>query len=131
MNPGNKYEFSLGDFIISKKMFTITNKQIDSKFLAICIQVRGLLPNLKIHTQRNQNHIGCPHILNHITEIYKHFLNQNCSLEQYFGREIIIAKKQRHSDDCYIEEKIISGVPIIIVVDRKVLFYKNIIFESF
>ena len=104
-------------------MFTITNKQIDSKFLTVLIQVKGLIPHLKIIKQRNQNHIGCPHMLKHITEIYSHFLDQKCSLEEYFGREIVIAKKQQHSDDCYIEEKTIRGVPIIIIVDRKVPFH--------
>ena len=102
-------------------MFTITNKQIDSKFLAVCIQVQGLLPHLKLFNQRNQNHIGCPRILKHITEIYSHFLNQKCSLEQYIGREIIIARKQQHSDDCYITEEVIKDLPVIIVIDRNVL----------
>ena len=121
MNPGNKYEFARRDLIIMK-MFTITNKQIDSKFLAIYINVQGLIPNLRIINQRNQNHIGCPRILKHITEIYNHFLSQKCTLEQYFNREIIIAKKQQYSEDCYIEHKIIKGSPIIIVIDRKVLY---------
>ena len=102
-------------------MFTITNKQIDSKFLALYITVRGLIPNLGIIKKCKQNHIGCPHILKHITEIYSHFLAQKCTLEQYFNREIIIAKKQQNSEDCIIENKNIKGLPIIVVIDRKVL----------
>ena len=121
MNPGNKYEFARQDLIIMK-MFTITNKQVDSKFLASYITVQGLIPNLRIIKKGKQNHIGCPRILKHITEIYNHFITQNCTLEKYFNREIIIAKKQQHSEDCYIENKIINGSPIIIVIDRKVLY---------
>ena len=124
MNPGNKYEFAHRDLII-KTMFTITNKQIDEKFLTIYIHVRGLIPNLKLIKKKNQNHIGCPHILKHITEIYSHFLAQKCTLEQYFNREIIIAKKQQNSEDCLIDRKIINGSPIIIVIDRKVLNLKH------
>ena len=120
MNPANKYEFAHRDFIIMK-MFTITNKQIDSKFLSVYIHARGLIPNLKLLKKKNQNHIGCVHILKHITEIYNHFLAQKCTLEQYFNREIIIAKKQQNSEDCFIENKVINGSPIIIVVDRRVL----------
>ena len=126
MNPGNKYEFAHRDLIIMK-MFTITNKQIEPKFLSVLINVRGLIPNLKLINKKNQNHIGCPHILKHITENYNHFLSQKCTLEQYFNREIIIAKKQQHSEDCYIENKIIKGSPIIIVIDRKVLYQIYII----
>ena len=124
MNPGYKYEFAPRDLIIMK-MFTITNKQIEPKFLSVFITVRGLIPNLRIIKKKNQNHIGCPHILKHITEIYNHFLAQKCTLEQYFNREIIIAKKQQNSEDCYIENKIIKGSPIIIVIDRKVLNLKH------
>ena len=126
MNPGYKYEFAHRDLIIIK-MFTITNNKIDSKFLTCYLHVRGLIQNLKLIKKKNQNHIGCPHLLKHITEIYSHFLAQKCSLEQYFNQEIIIAKKQRHSDDCYIENKIINGSPIIIVIDRKVLYQIYII----
>ena len=121
MNLGYKYEIARRD-LIQIKMFTITNNKIDSKFLTVYIHVRGLIQNLKLINKKNQNHIGCPRLLKHITEIYSHFLTQNCTLEQYFNREIIIAKKQRHSDDCYIENKLINGSPIIIVVDRKVLY---------
>ena len=120
MNPGNKYEFAHPKSIIIK-MFTITNKQIDSKFLATYIHAQGLIPNLRIINKCKQNHIGCPHILKHITEIYNHFLAQKCTLEQYFKRDIIIAKKQQNSEDCLIENKNINGLPIIIVIDRKVL----------
>ena len=120
MNPGNKYEFVHRDLIIMK-MFTITNKQIDPQFLTIIVHVRGLIPALKLIKKKNQNHIGCVHILKHITEIYNHFLAQKCTLEQYFNREIIIAKKQQNSEDCFIENKIIKGSPIIIVIDREVL----------
>ena len=118
MNPGNKYEFVHRDLIIMK-MFTITNKQIDPQFLTVIVHVRGLIPALKLIKKKNQNHIGCVHILKHITEIYNHFLAQKCTLEQYFNREIIIAKKQQNSEDCFIETKIIKGSPIIIVIDRK------------
>ena len=121
MNPGYKYDFARQDLIIMK-MFTITNNKIDSKFLSVYTHVRGLIPNLRIIKKGKQNHIGCPRILKHITEIYNHFLAQKCTLEQYFNREIIIAKKQQHSEDCYIENKIIKGSPIIIVIDRKVLY---------
>ena len=103
-------------------MFTITNKQIDPKFLAVCVQVQGLLPQLKLIKKKNQNHIGCPFILKHLIEIYSHFLNQKCSLEQYFGREIIVAKKQQKSEECYIEDEAVRGMPVIIVIDRKVLY---------
>ena len=120
MNPGNKYEFVHRDLIIMK-MFTITNKQIDPQFLYICVHVRGLISNLKLIKKKNQNHIGCVQILKHITEIYNHFLAQKCTLEQYFNREIVIAKKQQNSEDCFIETKIIKGSPIIIVIDREVL----------
>ena len=126
MNPGYKYEFAHRDLIIIK-MFTITNNKIDNKFLTCYLHVRGLVQDLKLIKKKNQNHIGCPHLLKHITEIYSHFLAQKCSLEQYFNQEIIIAKKQRHSDDCYIENKIINGSPIIIVIDRKVLYQIYII----
>ena len=102
-------------------MFTITNKQIHPKFEAVFLHARGLIPNLKLIKKKNQNHIGCVHIMKHITEIYSHFLAQKCTLEQYFNREIIIAKKQQNSEDCFIEKKIINGSPIIIVIDRKVL----------
>ena len=127
MSPWFKYEFARRD-LIQIKMFTIANNKIDSKFLACYINVQGLIQNLRIIKKGKQNQIGCPRILKHITEIYNHFLTQNCTLEQYFKREIIIAKKQRHSDDCYIENKIINGSPIIIVVDRKVLYQIYVIF---
>ena len=120
MNLGYKYEFAHPKSIIIK-MFTITNKKIDSKFLSVYIHVRGLIPNLGIIKKCKQNHIGCPHILKHITEIYSHFLAQKCTLEQYFKRDIIIAKKQQNSEDCIIENKNIKGSPIIVVIDRKVL----------
>ena len=127
MNPGYKYEFARRD-LIQIKMFTITNNKICPKFLSCYINLKGLIPNLRIIKKGKQNQIGCPRILKHITEIYSHFLSQNCTLEQYFNREIIIAKKQQHSEDCYIENKIIKGSPIIIVIDRNILYQMHIIY---
>ena len=106
------------------KLIAINLSKVNQKFLMAFLTIREIKPeDLDLYEKGGKKYIGNQRISKMIHEEYAQFQLYNCSIGDYFNREVVIAKISKVHDYCTFNTREIRRYPLFMVRNEHNKFF--------
>ena len=105
-------------------LIAINLPKVDQKFLMAFLSIQEIKPEeLNLYEKGRKQYIGNKRIAKIITDEYAKFHSYNCTIGDYFNREVIIAKISKMNDYCTFNTREIRKYPLFMVKNHNGKFF--------